>query len=75
MASGHDVRNDASFNVREPEIATTITIRQPFMIDPQLVQHGGVKVMRMDCVRGCQNAVFIGLTIDDATFDAASSHP
>ncbi len=42
--------DDRSFNIRQPEISSAVSISQPFMIKPQQMQNGRVEIMDMNFV-------------------------
>ena len=46
-----------------------------FVIEPELVEDGGVDVVDVGFVDGGVVADFIGLAVADAAFDSATGHP
>lgn len=71
----NDRVNHFTLHIGQAEVTARVAESQTLVIDPQKVQHGGVEIVSMNCVVGCQNAVFIRLAINDAAFDATSGHP
>ena len=71
----NDRVNHFALYVGQAEVTPGVAESQTFVIDPQKMQHGCVQIVRMDSVFGSQNAVFIGLAINEAASDATASHP
>ena len=49
--------------------------RQPFVIDADLVQNGGVEIAHVNRVLGDVVTEVIGLAVAEAAFDTAAGHP
>ena len=67
--------NDFAGDIGEPEVASGIAVGEPLVIDPEQVKHGGVKVVGMNPTFSREDAVFVRLTMNNATLYAASGHP
>ena len=62
-------------DVGQSKVATGVTVGQLLVIDAEQVEHRGVEVVGVYGVVTGQDAVFIGLTVHDATLDAPAGHP
>jgi hypothetical protein len=62
-------------DICEPHIAPGKPKRQFFVVDAKQVEHGGVQIMNVNFVLDRFVAVFIGGTVNHASFDSAASHP
>jgi len=62
-------------DVREPDVASAKTEREPRMIDPEQVQDGCVEVVHLEAVFGGAVAPVVRGAVGDAGPDAASGHP
>lgn len=75
MTSGDDLSNDFPRHIGQPEIATGVSIRQLFVIDPQLMQDRRMKVVDMNPIVDRTKTKIVGLTKRHSASDTASSHP
>ena len=75
VASRQPAIDDFAADVGEPEVAALVAVGELQVIEPKEVQQRGVEVVHMDGVFGNSPADFVGLAVDLATFDSATSHP
>src|SRR5262245_13564886 len=66
--SGQDIFYNVSMDVRQPEIAALKTISEFFMIEPQQVHDGGLKIMDVDLIAHYGEAEFIRFSVAHAMF-------
>ena len=62
-------------HVREPKVATGVTVGKLLVVNSQHVQHGGMQVMGMGSLFHSQDSMRVGFSVDDSTLHAAPCHP
>ena len=62
--SGDDFLNQLAMNVGQPVIAAAVTIRQPLVVEPHLVQNGRVKIVDVDRLLDRFEAEIVGRAVD-----------
>ena len=73
--SGNDVVDDVAVDVGQAEVAAVVAVGEPFVIQAQEVEDGGVEIVMRDAVLDGVHAEFVGGAVGDATLDAAARHP
>ena len=61
--SGEDRLDHVTMHISQAEMATLVLVGQAFVIDPQKVEDGGVKIMNMNPAFRDTVGVFIRLTV------------
>src|SRR5437773_9470514 len=79
MRSNHkESRNDFPDNVArhigETEVPAAVAVGEPGMIDPELVQYGGVQIMHVHALLGGLKAEIVGGAVSNAAFETAARH-
>ena len=67
--------NHFAFHVREAEVAALETKSEAFVINPQLMQNGGVEVMNVVFLGGRTKSEFVRFAHEVAGLDAAAGEP
>jgi hypothetical protein len=67
--------NDVAADVRQPEIATLISVREFFMIDSHHVENRRMKIVHVHGILDDVEAEVVRFSIRHASADAASGHP
>lgn len=62
-------------HIREPVIAAEVSPGEFFVIESELMQDGGVKVVEVDLAGDGAEAEIVRLAVREARFDAATGHP
>ena len=62
-------------NIRQPEVATLIAVRQPFVVETHAVQNRRIEIVNMDRILHNVVTVVIRLTERHARLDPATSQP
>jgi hypothetical protein len=62
-------------HIGEPKIAAGVAIGQTFVVQAELVQDGGLKVVDANFVLGDVVGKFVALTMDDASANSSSCQP
>jgi acid phosphatase class B len=73
--SKQNLLNDSACDIREPIIATCVSISQSLMIQTSTMQHRCVQIMGMDLSHRRLDPILVGFSIDDPTLDSSTSHP
>ena len=66
---------DVSGDVGEAEAASAVRVSEPLMIDAELMEDGGVKVMDGNRIHCRAMPELIGLAAARSAFDAGAGHP
>ena len=69
------VSHDTAFHVRESVIPSGMTICQPFMVEAHQVQNRGVKVVNVNRLLDCSQAVFVSRPMHNARLHASTCKP
>ena len=72
---GHQVGDDFTVDVGQPEVASTVAESQFLVVDSHQVQDRGVEVVEVDLVFNSVIAVFVCASVDKPGTDTTSSHP
>ena len=67
--------DDVAVDVDEAEIAAVVAVGEPFVVQAQEVEDGGVKIVMRDSVLDGVHAQFVGGAVGDPPFDASARHP
>ena len=67
-ALGHDVFDHFAIDIGQPEVATSVSVGQTFVVDAEEVEDGGVEIVEVDFALDSTIAVFVGRSTGDATF-------
>lgn len=67
-----DVFHHVSMHISEAEIAALVFVGELLMINPELVEQGGVEVVHVHGILDDIVAVVIGLAVSNAAFKAAA---
>lgn len=67
--------DDPPCDISEAEIAPGIAVREPFVVDAQQVQNGGMEIVDVNAVMHGSETKVIGLSVRDAPFDTAPGKP
>ena len=62
-------------DIGQAEVAASVAICEAFVIDAKKVQHRRMQVVRVNRAVAGQDAVLIGLAMDEAALHAAAGHP
>ena len=62
-------------HIGEPEVAALVAVGQALVIDAQLLQNGGLKVMHVHGIFDDIDAVVIGCSVGHTAANTAASHP
>jgi hypothetical protein len=62
-------------DVGEAEVAALVAVGEPFVVDAELVQDGGLQVVDMHWIFGDVDAVVVGLAIGHSAAHAANNQP
>ena len=73
--SRQDLLHHLAFHIGEAEIAATVAIREPFVVEAEEVQHGGVEVVDVDLAIDALGAVVIAFAVTVAGLHATAGHP
>src|SRR5690606_28976665 len=73
--SGQQIVDHLAVNIREAEIPALERIDEPFMIETEDMENGGLKIMNMDRVFGNPVPEFVCRAIAQSALDAAARHP
>lgn len=73
--SHQDVLYHFAVHVREPVVAAAVAIRQLRVIEPKLVQDGGVEIVHVDFVLGDGRTDLVGRAVGEAAFHARAGEP
>ena len=63
--------HDLSVNAGQPEVTPLVFEGQPFMVDPQQVQNGGMEIMHVNAVLGDAVGVVVRLSVSQSAFYVA----
>lgn len=69
--------DDLSMNVRQTAVNSIVTDRQPFVIDPQLMQNRGMNVIDLGGLGTVQGLVspWVRFPVSHAAADTTATHP
>ena len=67
--------HDVAVDVGQAEVAAVVAEGEPFVIQAQQVQDGGVEIVMRDPVLDGVHAEFVGGAVGDPCLDAAARHP
>src|SRR2546426_2711310 len=73
--SGQDPRHHVSVYVGEAEVAALEAVGETGVVDPHLVEDGGVQVVDVDRILHDVVAVVIGLAVADPALDPSAGEP
>src|SRR5262245_34235983 len=73
--SGQDAVNDLAVDIGKAHVAATEAVGKAGVVDAEKVQDGRVEIVDLHLVFDGVEAVLVGRTIDNATFDAAAGQP
>ena len=62
-------------HVRQSIVATTVTIRESFVVESHQMKNGRVQIMDMHTVFHSRQTKLIRCSVTDPAFHAAASHP
>ena len=72
---GHNLVDDPTVDVSQPEVATSIAMRQSFVVQPHQVQNRRVQVVQVDATfDGTVTKIVRGAVLESA-FDATTGQP
>lgn len=74
-AALENLPDHSSVYVRQPEIAARISIGQAFVIESQLMQHGGVEIVHRHFVFRHRHRKFVGRSVGHAPTNSTPGHP
>jgi len=72
---GQDIPHNGAVHVGQPEVAAGMPPRQPFMVQSQQMQHGGVQIMHRDSVLHGLESKVVGLSVDHAASNSTAGQP
>ena len=67
--------DDVAVDVGQAEVAAVVAVGEPFVIETQEVEDGGVEIVMRDAVLDGVHAEFVGGAVGDPPLDAAARHP
>src|SRR5438046_4191108 len=70
-----DLRHHLPIDVGEPEIAAAVTEREPFMIEAEQMQEGGVQIVHVDLILDGAEAELVRRAVRHAATHAAAGQP
>ena len=71
-SSGQDVPHDPAVHVGQAEASALVLVREPFVVDAQQVEQGGVEVVDVDAVLGDLPSELVAAAVQVAAFDAGA---
>ena len=74
-ASGDELADDLSVDIRQAEISSRMSVGQLLMVEAKKMQAGGLEVMHVDPVFDRPEAEVVGRSMDISPSDAAAGHP
>src|SRR3984957_15881417 len=74
MSSDQHFFDDVPFDVREPEIATHVFIRQLGVIEPQAIENGRLQIVDVDLILNYAEPELIRFPYDRAALDSSARH-
>src|SRR5262245_51769902 len=74
-ASGQNFLHHVAVHIGQPEVAALEPEREPFVVDPQQVQHGRLEVVHVHRLVGNVVAEIVGGPVAEARPDPAAGHP
>ena len=73
--SGQDAVDDVAVDVGEAVIAALVVEREPFVVEAETVEDGGLEVVDVDRVFSDVESEVVGGTVGSAWADPAAGHP
>ena len=70
-----DVVHDASVHVSQAEVATTVAVGEPLVVEAHEVHDCGVQVVDVNFVFDCEETEVVCGTVGQSSLDAAASQP
>jgi len=67
--------HDFAVIIGEAEVAALVTVSETRVIDSELMQNRGLKIMGGDRIYNDIVAIFVGFAIDDTAFESAAGDP
>jgi hypothetical protein len=67
--------DDATMHIGQPEIPSSISVSQPFVIQAQRVKDGRVEIVEVDGMADRFATIFIGLAVGQAASHTTAGHP
>ena len=75
MLSSYELVHDVAVDVGEAKVAAIVAEGEPFVIQAQQVEDGGVEVVMRDAVLDGVHAELVGSAVGNPRFDTAARHP
>src|SRR5687767_6508413 len=75
LFSGEEIFHHMAVHIREAEVTAGVEVGEPFVVQPEAMEDGGLDVMDMDRVFHDVVTEFIGCAIGLAALDATAGHP
>ena len=73
--SAEKVVNHASMHIGKTEVSSLIGMDQPFVIDSEQVQYGGIEIVDVHGIFGDVVGEVIGFAVTDARLHTATGYP
>src|SRR3712207_6587087 len=70
LSSCQEFHDDVPVDVRQAEVTSGVAVGEPFMVEAEQVQDGGVQVVHVDLVLDRLEAELVGGAVDVAALDA-----